>query len=371
MIRVLQMIGSLNVGGSQAMIMNLYRSIDRERVQFDFILDHQDQLYYADEIRKMGGEIYFMPAFKGNNFLQVRRAWDSFFREHREYRILHSHIRSYASLYLPIAHKYGITTIVHSHSTSNGCGIKSVVKKTLQYPLRFQSDYFFSCSEIAGEWLFGRRILYSDKYYMLKNAIDLSLYRTMPEIREKKRREIGTGNRIVFGHVGRFIEAKNHIFLLNIFAYIHERNADTMLILMGDGNLRSQFEARIRELGLNSSVILLGMRKDVNELLQAVDCFVFPSKWEGLPVSVVEAQASGLPCFVSDTVTREVGLSNLVRYLPIDKGVELWGRAILEADLQRRDVSEEITNAGFNIVSSASWLTEFYESIWEERNRRA
>ena len=363
MIRVLHMIGSLNMGGSQTMIMNLYRHMDKKQIQFDFIIDHPGQLYFADEIKDMGGRIFLLPLFKGENLVQVRKAWNTFFNEHPEYKILHSHVRSYASIYFPIAKKHGLVTIIHSHSTSNGSGFTALAKRILQYPLRFQADYFFGCSKIAGEWLFGREIVNSNRYYMIQNAIDCNLYRMDQDIRDRFRNEIHAGNQIVFGHVGRFHTAKNHEFLLEVFSYIHKRMGESQLVIVGDGDLRKLIENKISELKLQDSVVLVGMKPNVNELLQAMDCFLFPSKWEGLPVTVVEAQAAGLPCFVSDTVTQDVCLSELVTYLSIDQGVEVWGDKILHSDLTRKNVSADIIQSGFDIAASCTWLTDFYQSL--------
>lgn len=367
MIRILHMIGSLNIGGSQAMIMNLYRNIDREKVQFDFILDHPEQLYFEEEVNKLGGKIYFMPTFNGKNISQVKREWNSFFDEHSEYKILHSHVRSYASIYLPIAKKHGLKTIIHSHSTSNGSGIKSYIKWLMQLPLRYQADYFFGCSKEAGEWLFGKKIVNSDKYHMLQNAIDTKKYAFNESIRKQYRNEIGVGEHtLVFMHVGRLHEAKNHQFLLEVFSKYYSRHADSVLVLVGDGDLRKDIENKIYNLNINESVIMLGARNDVPNLLQAADCFLFPSKWEGLPVTVVEAQAAGLPCLVSDTVTRDVNVSDLVKNLPIDHGIDCWVNAIKNMNYTKKDVTEDIVKAGFDIQSSAEWMEIFYRGLVNE-----
>ena len=153
------MIGSLEMGGSQAMVMALYRAVDKEKVQFDFIVDSDKENVFVEEIQKLGGKIFRFPKFNGKNYLQIRSAWKSFFWEHPEYKVLHSHVRSYASLYLPIAKSFGVKTIIHSHNTSNGHGVTALGKKILQYPLRFQADYFFGCSELAGQWLFGKKVI--------------------------------------------------------------------------------------------------------------------------------------------------------------------------------------------------------------------
>lgn len=366
MIRILQMIGSLEIGGSQAMIMNIYKRLDRTKVQFDFIIDHPKNKYYADEIKKLGGKIYVVPKFTGKNVVLIRKIWSRFFFKHPEYKILHSHVRSYASVYLDVAKKQGLKTIIHSHSTSNGSGFKSIIKKCLQYPLRYQSDYLFACSKIAGEWLYGKQACHKDNFYILNNAIDVTKYKINQDRRIRIRKELKVDSNFVFGHVGRLHEAKNHKFLLEVFHNVLKRKPESKLIIVGDGELRSEIEEKIRRLHLQDSIIMTGNRNDVPDLLMAFDAFLFPSKWEGLPVTVVEAQAASLPCFVSDTVTREVGISDLVHYLPINRGADYWCDAIINGNLNKKDVSKEIVAAGFDVKETAKWLTDFYMRIANE-----
>lgn len=366
MLRVLQMIGGLNIGGAQSLVMNLYEAIDREAVQFDFIIDEPEHTTFAEKVRSMGGNIYVLPKFNGKNLMAVRRAWDQFFRDHRGYRILHSHVRSYASLYLPIAKKHGLQTIIHSHNTSNGQGIAAVGKAMLQYPLRFQADYFFACSDAAGEWLFGKKTLSKKNFHVLQNAVDIEKYRFNPNTRLQIRKDFGvTNSTTVYGHIGRLTEAKNHSFLLDVFREIHTQKSDSVLLIVGDGELHVSIEERVHDLDLTDSVKLLGARSDPEKLLQAMDCFLFPSKWEGLPLSVVEAQAAGLPCFVSDAVTKEVDLSELITYLPIDHGPEVWTNAVCAASLERKDVGKKIADAGFDVHKQAEWIKNFYLSVSE------
>lgn len=352
------------MGGSQTIVMALYRAVDKEKVQFDFIVDSDKENVFAEEIQKLGGKIFRLPKFNGKNYLQIRSAWKSFFREHPEYKVLHSHVRSYASLYLPIAKSFGVKTIIHSHNTSNGHGVAALGKKILQYPLRFQADYFFGCSELAGQWLFGKKVVESDRYFMLKNAVDMERFAFRQEIRERIRKELAVDeNTLLIGHVGRMHPQKNHGFLLAFFSEIVSRKNNVKLILLGDGDLRQEIVEQIQQLGLQEHVLMLGMRKNVEDYFSAMDCFVLPSLHEGLPVVVVEAQANGLNCFVSDTVTKEVQLSELVRYVPIDQGGRIWADAVLEADSTRMDVSEKIRSSGFCIRESSAWLSNFYMEI--------
>lgn len=366
MIRILHMIGALEMGGSQALVMNLYRHMDRERIQFDFVLDHPERDDYAAEVRALGGRIYTLPRFHGN-VGEVRRAWDAFFAQHPEYKVLHSHVRSYASLYLPVAKKHGVKTIIHSHSTSNGSGLSSLVKLALQYPLRHQADVLMSCTREAGAWLFGEKACRSQRFFLLPNAIDVEQFRYNEASRRAYRQQLGLENRLVVGHVGRFHEAKNHLFLLESFARLLELRPGAVLLLVGDGELRGEIEKKIAQLGIQASVILTGNRSDVAELMQAMDLLAFPSLWEGLPVTVVEAQAAGLPCLISERITLDVDLSPLVRRLPI-ASAEAWARAMAEPS-GRQDVSKNITAAGFDIGESVQRLSGLYNKLWQESER--
>ena len=367
MIRVLHVLGGLNLGGAETMVMNLYRAIDRTKIQFDFIIHLSEKQAYEDEILRLGGRIFRFPRFTGKNILSQAKIWDAFLKEHPEYTILHSHVRSYASLYLPIAKKNGVKTIIHSHSTSNGSGMSSYIKSAMQYPLRYEADFCFGCSEEAGRWLFGNKVLNSNKYFMLKNAIDLNKYQISVEIRKKYRNEwnIDDSSR-VFMHVGRLHEAKNHTFLLDIFNEYQHKHSNSILILAGDGELKDNIRQKIYKLGLATKLKMLGERNDITDLLHAADCLLFPSNWEGLPVTVVEAQAAGLPCLVSDTVTKDVNVTELVKNLPINKGTEVWIREIEKLDFHKKDVSEDIRRAGFDIESSAKWISNFYMRLSEK-----
>lgn len=362
-IRVLQMIGSLNVGGSQAMIINLFKNIDRSKVQFDFIVDRNDELHYKDLIESLGGKIYYLPRFRGNNAFEVKSAWRTFLQNHPEYKVLHSHVRSYASLYIPVAKKYGLKTIIHSHNTSSGKGLSAVYKALLQFPLRFQADYFIGCSKEAGEWLFGKKRVSGDRYFMLQNAVDIEKLKFNREIRDEYRRDLKLGDDICFIHVGRFTPQKNHMFLLDVFAEIVKQHPSSRLLVLGDGDLRGSIEEKIKELNLWDKVSLLGNRNDVHNILQAADCFLFPSLFEGLPVTAVEAQAAGVPCYISDTVTKDIKVSELARYLPIDKGAKFWADRILSDDISRIDVSKKIKDAGFDVKETAKKMELFYTNL--------
>ena len=368
-LRVLHMIGCLEVGGSQSMVMNIYRNIDRTKIQFDFIIDKEVGSPYLDEIVSLGGKIYKLPKFNGKNVFSLRKNWDVFFKEHREYKILHSHVRSYASLYLPIAKRNGLTTIIHSHSTSNGSGIASIAKKILQYPLRWQADYFFACSEESGKWLFGNRIIQKANFKIIPNAIDVKKYEYSEQSRKVIREEFGIEDQFVVGHIGRFIEAKNHMFLVDIFNDIHKELSDSVLLLVGDGELRKTVESKVRKLNLQDSVIFAGVRNDVPALLSAMDVFVFPSVYEGLGIVTIEAQTSGLPVICSDVIPKETSITNLIEYNALDKGAKYWAERVMSKKINsyRTDRIKEVVDAGYDIKATTKWLQEFYLRIEKER----
>lgn len=358
MSRVLNYIGSLDRGGAQSAILNLYNEIDRDVWQFDFVTHDVNRGSLETVVENLGGRVFRLPSLESAGLFAFLDEWKAFLGEHDEWNVLHSHMRSTGSLVLPIAKSMGMATIVHSHSTRNDGGVKAIIKAALQYPIRFQADFYVGCSSEAGKWLFGKRAFNSERYVYLPNAIDLDKYRFDRVKRAELRTSLGVDGKLVFGHVGRLHEAKNHDFLIDVFSGLVRKFPDSVLLLVGDGPLRDHIEMLVDEKGLTDSVIFLGNRSDVPDLLQAMDAFLFPSKWEGLPVSVVEALASGLPCYVSDTITHDIDICDDVMRLPIDKPA-IWVESINL--LNRVDDLNEIKAAGFDIHDSAKTLVALYE----------
>lgn len=365
MIRILQMIGSLEMGGSQSMIMNIYRNIDRNSVQFDFIVDRVEHMEYKEEIEALGGLIYVMPTFRGKNILKIKKAWKDFFEQHPEYKVLHSHVRSYASLYIPIAKRYGLITIIHSHSTSNGKGIQAIIKKIMQYPLRYQADYLFACSNKAGAWLFGKSALKDKNYKVIPNAIDSMRFIYDENKRSRIRKQLHIEDKFVIGNVGRFVTPKNQLFLLNIFADILHREKNSCLLLVGDGELRSILEERCQQLGIQDAVIFSGSRSNIEDYYMGMDVFAFPSLWEGLGIAVIEAQTAGLPCVVSDAVPLEVDIgSGLTDVVKISDDSEKWAdRICAQKGKVRINQDKAVKKAGYEVSDSAYRLQKFYQEI--------
>ncbi|MCH5186272.1 MAG: glycosyltransferase, partial [Oscillospiraceae bacterium] len=229
--RVLQVFGRLDCGGAETMLMNLYRNTDREKVQFDFVMHTTDECYYSEEIRNLGGKIYSVPRFNVLNIFSYIKAWKDFFKEHNEYKLIHAHMYSTASIYLRTAKKNGIKTIAHSHSTSNGKGMDAIIKNLFQLPIRYIADNLFACSLGAGEWLYGKKACRQDNFYILNNAIDTKRFVYDENIRNKLRRELDIENKFAIICVGRFSEVKNHKFLVKIFKETVSRHENSVLLL--------------------------------------------------------------------------------------------------------------------------------------------
>lgn len=365
MIRILHMIGSLNIGGSQTMIMNIYRRMDRDKIQFDFIIDHHTHNCFTEEIKHLGGKVYTLPEFVGTNSSEVRCSWNEFLDAHKEYKILHSHVRSYASLYLPIAKSKGIKTIIHSHNTSNGSGIKSVIKTILQYPLRYQADYFMACSKDAGRWLFGEKTINSEKFTLIPNAIDGTIFSFNKNNREEIRQQFGIddGN-LVIGYLGRVVEQKNPGFAIEVFRELCKINENVVLLFVGDGDLLEKIKSESND--LSGKIIFTGARKDVDKLMSAMDCYIFPSLWEGFGMSLIEAQTNGLRCICSDKIPRDAIYTNLVNVLELKCCAKEWANKVNEiiTNLDERcDMSKELIDAGFDINSQINLLEKIYINI--------
>lgn len=364
-IRILQVFKGMNMGGAETMIMNIYRNVDRSIIQFDFIVHTSNKCYYDDEILSMGGKIYRAPRFNVKNYWKYVKWWKCFFNEHQDYKIIHGHVRSSASIYLSLAKRRGLTTLIHSHSMSSGTKYATLFKNILRYPIISAADYLFACSTNAGEWLYGKKACLKNKFKILNNAIDVEKYAFDNYEREQLRKEMNIDEKLVIGHVGSFRTPKNHDFLVNIFKVILDREPNALLLLVGDGELKEKIKDKVKRLNIAENVIFTGVRSDIPELLSVMDILVFPSLWEGLPVTLIEAQASGLPCVISDVITDEVLLTPHVQSVSLLKSPEHWANLILSMDTTNREYySKFIIESGFDIKETATKLTKFYLNNW-------
>ena len=370
-IRVLHVLGTTNLGGAESRIMELYRCIDRNQVQFDFLIHTREDGHYSEEIRSLGGHIYSLPRFKIFNMAEYRKAIHTFFKEHTEFSVVQGHMTSTAAIYLPMAkQEYGrrsmpLITAAHARSAGVDKGLKGLATRILRLPLKNRADYLFTCSKEAGIAVYGARAVREGRVWTIPNAIDAQRFSFQQKVRDEIRSDLGIQDKFVIGHVGRFGFMKNHTYLVDVFAKICETRKDAVLVLIGQGELEETIREKIKSLGLEDRAYFLGNRYDVEKYYQAFDYFVFPSTFEGLPGSVAEAQAAGLHCLVSDKVTREVALTDLVAYRSIEEDPGLWAEEILgnaQAALVREDTRDAIAQKGFDVRSQTVQMAEFYRT---------
>lgn len=372
-VRILQVLGRLDRGGAETMIMNLYRRMDRSRIQFDFVIHTQDTCEYSEEVLSLGGRIYSMRPFRGAEVIGYRRQWRTFFAKHPEIAIVHGHMRSTASIYLAEAKRAGIRTIAHSHNTSSGKGIHAFVKNVLQRSIADHADRLLACSRGSGEWLYGREKCAESRFAVLPNGIDTARFTFDEEERAKMRQTLGASSeQTMILHIGRMETQKNQSFLLKIAAGLAARGEKTpdgapkyVFLLCGEGPMEPQLQEQATGLGLSDVVRFLGVRNDIPHLMKAADLMVFPSLFEGLPVTLVEAQATGLPIVMSDTITDEVVMTDLVTTAPMPGTVSDWIKKIDAATpgTERQTYAAQIKANGYDVGDTANWLTDYYMGL--------
>ena len=368
-VRILHILGNTQLGGAESRIMDLYRHMDRSVVQFDFVVHSKEEGYFNEEIRKLGGRIFRVPRFRVLNYFSYCRAWKKLLQEHRdadgrsEFHMIQGHMTSTAAIYLPIARKCGIeTTIAHARSAGVDKGLKGILTRFLRRNLSKKADYLFTCSELAGISVFGKKAVKQGRTRFLPNAIDCQKFAPDPLVREKIRRELGIENCYVIGHVGRFHYAKNHEYLLRVFAELVKRKTrDYVLLLLGEGSGMEDIRILSRELGIEDKVYFLGNKSNVNDYYQAMDYFVYPSRFEGMPGTIVEAQTAGLRCLMSDTICKEVIATDLVTTRSISEDPGLWADEIEQhLQYQRSSRVDEMKELGFDVHGQAVLMTDFY-----------
>lgn len=368
-VRILHILGNTQLGGAESRIMDLYRHMDRSVVQFDFVVHSKEEGYFNEEIRKLGGRIFRVPRFRVLNYFSYCRAWKKLLQEHRdadgrsEFHMIQGHMTSTAAIYLPIARKCGIeTTIAHARSAGVDKGLKGILTRFLRRNLSKKADYLFTCSELAGISVFGKKAVKQGRTRFLPNAIDCQKFAPDPLVREKIRRELGIENCYVIGHVGRFHYAKNHEYLLRVFAELVKRKTrDYVLLLLGEGSGMEDIRILSRELGIEDKVYFLGNKSNVNDYYQAMDYFVYPSRFEGMPGTIVEAQTAGLRCLMSDTICKEVIATDLVTTRSIHENPGLWADEIEQhLQYQRSSRVDEMKELGFDVHGQAVLMTDFY-----------
>lgn len=361
-IRIAHIIGKWVGGGVEAVVMNYYRHIDKTKIQFDFICDDDSTNIPYKEIESLGGNVILIPPYQ--KVFTYHKELKRILKE-GNYKIVHSHINTLSvfSLFAAKCAKVPVR-IAHSHSTTNKKEKKKNLMKQFLRPFsKIFANNYMCCSELAGRWLFGNREYEKGNVYLLNNAIDIDKFKYDKKIRKQVRNQLNIADdTLVIGHIGRFVEQKNHIFLIDIFNEICKQEKDCILLLAGQGPLQNEIKDKVNKLELNDKVIFLGQRSDANRLYQAFDIFILPSLYEGLPVVGVEAQAAGLLCFLSDDMTKETKVLDITNFISLSSSIEYWRDAILNSyDLFTRKITnKEMTLNGFNILKEALKLQELY-----------
>lgn len=352
--RILQVVTYMGRGGIETMLMNYYRHIDRSKVQFDFLVHRDFAGDFDDEIASLGGKIYRVRPMNPLN----PGYWQdllTFFRTH-PYEIIHCHLNFKSGIVLAAAKLAGVPVrIAHAHTASMENDWTQIPRKMMRTWIAPNATAMIACGERAGKAVFGKHA-----FQVLPNAMDAAAFCYRGDIRAEKRTELELGDALTVMHIGRFGAEKNHRFLLDVFARVQREDADAKLVLVGDGELRKELEEMARSLFPQGTVRFLGVRKDIPELLQAADVFAFPSRFEGMPVTMIEAQAAGLPCVMSDTITDECIVTDLVTVLPITDP-QIWAEEILKKrGTVRTNRLADIQASGYDIAAAAEKLTRFY-----------
>ena len=365
--RVLQVATIMNRGGLETMLMNYYRHIDRSKVQFDFLVHRYERGTFDDEIESLGGKIFRMPPIHPRYFCRYFRELDSFFSTHPEYKIVHSHLDLLSTFVLHSAKRHGVPVrIAHSHNTGfSDTGLRKIFKLWSRAHLNAQCTHFFACSPEAGIFQFGRPLVDAGKLVVLHNGINTQDFTFNQKTRDRIRQEMGLNDSLVFGHVGRFAPQKNHAFLLDIFSEISRLHPHAKLILVGDGELRPQIEKKAASLGLLDKIIFTGVRSDVNELMMAMDLFLFPSLFEGFGIVAAEALCTGLPVLASSVVPHTVALTPHIHFMNLDCSPVEWGARALSllscaTGYNRAKGAPAVALQGYDIGQCAQQLQDFY-----------
>ena len=392
-IKVLVLITVMDRAGAETIMMNYLRSINREKIHMDFLINRDGEADYEGEIKQLGSRIYHMCPLYPGKFHKYKREFKTFLKEHPGYDIIHSNLEERSYFAFKIAKKMGVPVrIAHAHSAPCGYNPKMMVRLYFRKHLKKYCTHRMACGEKAAKWLFGNDIkivdinnyvkeanCLSNAVILMKNAINTEKFLYSPETRDKVRKKLKIGkDALVIGHVGRFTRDKNQSFLIDIFKNVNEYNKNSILLLIGGGKPREEVEykkeiqKKIQQQGLKDSVKFLGVRNDVNELMQGMDILVMPSKTEGFPVTLVEAQAAGLSCLVSDSVCYDINMTGEIQYQSLDNDWAEWAQKILSmADCRsnRKDESIEmksrVVEKGYEIADAAKDLETLYRYLAE------
>lgn len=359
--RVLQVVNDMHRAGLETMLMNYYRNINREDIQFDFLTHRAYKSDYDDEIISLGGKMYYAPRLYPQNYLQYFKWMRTFFYDHPEYQIIHSHIDTMSYLPLLAAKKARIPVrIAHSHNTSIDKDFKYPLKQFFRTQITSVANEYCACGQEAGKFLFGYH-----QFKVIPNAIETDQFVYNEKNRNDVRKKLKLIDKFVIGHVGRLSYQKNHSFLIDIFEELYRYDSNARLLLIGTGEKEKELRDRVHHYGLDQVVYFLGSRDDVNELYQAMDVFVMPSFFEGIPVTGIEAQFSGLTCLFSDKVPKEVDFSGNCKFISLNKKKSEWILEIMKEKTfeNRAAKSQKVTDSCYNIKNAYKILERYYKEL--------
>ena len=362
-IRVLQILGQVNNGGVEAVVMNYYRHIDKSKVQFDFVMHRGSNQQYIAEIQSLGAKVYQISPYNKNIIAFTYDIYKIIKEGH--YNIVHSNMNALSVFPLFAAWLAGAKVrILHNHTTdTNAEGLRTLIKRILRPFAKVFANQYWACSKLAAEWMYGKQALNAGKVTIINNAIDLCKFAFNQEKRNVLREELRLEGKFVVGHVGRFMKQKNHDFLIDVFAEIARLRADSVLILIGEGPLLTDVKEKVRQFKLEQQVKFLGVRNDVADLYNVMDVFVLPSLYEGLPVVGVEVQANGLPFICSKNITNEVIINKNVKSISLNEPIDKWTSEIISVlSNDRRSVREKLMDK-FDINTASRRLESYYTSL--------
>lgn len=366
-IKVLAIVSQMNRGGLECRMMDILRFIDRSKVHIDIFTHHEDKGFFDDEIIALGSKVYYNKPLTVWNMFAYSRYFANFLKEHPEYQIVHAHQDSWCSVFCRGAYLAGVPVrIAHSRISIETISPSNIAKNLIKIPTVKYATHYFAVSKRAGNWLFGKRNIENGKVKVWPNAIDTHTFRYNEDVRKMMQEELNITGKTVLIHVGNFKQHKNHPFLIDIFAEYLKINQNAILLLAGKGE-HTHITEKVQKLGIQENVRFLGGRDDIEKLHQAADAFVFPSFYEGFPGAVLEAQAAGLPCVISDRITEEVCILPTVQVLSLEDSTAAWSEAIAKAvSNKRKDEVPVLEEAGYDIRSLVGKLEEFYQSALKE-----
>lgn len=365
--KLLCIVSSMDAGGAETFLMKVYRTIDKKKYQMDFCVSKKENNFYEEEIKKMGGNLFYVPP-------KIKHPIKNFFaiiklvRQEKYKYVLRTNQQSLAVIDLIAAKLGGAKKLIFRSSNAGLTGgiIGKIINKLFCFLPRTIPNVKIAPSSEAAIYVFGKKQFNKGEVLILKNGIDFEQFKFNEEKRNVKRKELSIRDKFVVGHVGRFNEQKNHVFLIEIFEKIYQLNNKAILLLIGAGELEPKIKEIVKEKCLDKNVIFLGVRKDVPELFMAMDVFLFPSLFEGMPNTIIEAQATGLPCVLSNTITKEANITNLLEYVDLDQSADYWATKTKDIkEIDRNNIKKEFVKKGYTIDKISS---EFIDIVFNGDN---